>query len=76
MLCNLQSYTKVLTLRFNPVKKLFLVVYLANYFDYEAFGRELFMWDYSMGANGHAASDLIPLYIKGFSERKGSYDFI
>ncbi|MBD5230360.1 MAG: antirestriction protein ArdA [Bacteroidales bacterium] len=26
---------------------------LANYFDYEAFGRELFMWDYSMGANGH-----------------------
>ena len=26
---------------------------LANYFDYEAFGRELFMWDYNMGANGH-----------------------
>jgi hypothetical protein len=26
---------------------------LANYFDYEAFGRELLMWDYSMGANGH-----------------------
>ena len=26
---------------------------LAQYFDYEAFGRELFMWDYSMGANGH-----------------------
>lgn len=26
---------------------------LANYFDYEAFGRELFMWDYSMGANGN-----------------------
>ena len=26
---------------------------LSRYFDYEAFGRELFMWDYSMGANGH-----------------------
>ena len=26
---------------------------LAQYFDYEAFGRELFMWDYSMGANNH-----------------------
>lgn len=26
---------------------------LANYFDYEAFGRELFMWDYNMGANGN-----------------------
>ncbi len=24
-----------------------------RYFDYEAFGRELFMWDYSMGAHGH-----------------------
>ena len=26
---------------------------LANYFDYEAFGRELFMWDYNMGPNGN-----------------------
>ena len=26
---------------------------LAQYFDYEAFGRELFMYDYSMGANNH-----------------------
>lgn len=26
---------------------------LANYFDYEAFGRELFMYDYSMGANNN-----------------------
>ena len=26
---------------------------LARYFDYEAFGRELFMYDYSMGANNH-----------------------
>ena len=26
---------------------------LANYFDYEAFGRELFMYDYTMGANGN-----------------------
>ena len=26
---------------------------LANYFDYEAFARELFNWDYNMGANGH-----------------------
>ena len=26
---------------------------LANYFDYEAFARELFMYDYSMGANNH-----------------------
>lgn len=26
---------------------------LSQYFDYAAFGRELFMWDYSMGANGH-----------------------
>ena len=26
---------------------------LANYFDFEAFGRELFMWDYSMGPNGN-----------------------
>lgn len=25
---------------------------LANYFDYETFGRELFLWDYNMGANG------------------------
>lgn len=26
---------------------------LAHYFDYEAFGRYLFMYDYSMGANGN-----------------------
>ena len=26
---------------------------LANFFDYEAYGRELFMYDYSMGSNGH-----------------------
>lgn len=26
---------------------------LANYFDYEAFARALFDWDYTMGANGH-----------------------
>lgn len=26
---------------------------LANYFDYEAFGRKLFMYDYNMGANGN-----------------------
>ena len=26
---------------------------LANYFDYEAFARDLFNWDYNMGANGH-----------------------
>ncbi|MBD5505637.1 MAG: antirestriction protein ArdA [Lachnospiraceae bacterium] len=26
---------------------------LANYFDYEAFARELFDWDYTMGANGN-----------------------
>ena len=26
---------------------------LARYFDYEAFGRELFMYDYSMGANNN-----------------------
>ena len=26
---------------------------LSNYFDYEAFGRDLFMYDYSMGANGN-----------------------
>ena len=26
---------------------------LAGYFDYEAFGRELFMYDYSMGANNN-----------------------
>ena len=26
---------------------------LANYFDYEAFARELFKWDYSMGADGN-----------------------
>ena len=26
---------------------------LARYFDYEAFGRDLFMYDYSMGANGN-----------------------
>ncbi|MBD5188358.1 MAG: antirestriction protein ArdA [Bacteroidales bacterium] len=25
---------------------------LANCFDYEAFARELFNWDYNMGANG------------------------
>ncbi len=26
---------------------------LARYFDYEAFGRNLFMYDYAMGANGN-----------------------
>ena len=26
---------------------------LSNYFDYEAFARDLFMYDYSMGANNH-----------------------
>jgi antirestriction protein len=26
---------------------------LARYFDYEAFARELFMYDYTMGANNH-----------------------
>ena len=26
---------------------------LARYFDYEAFGRDLFMYDYSMGANNN-----------------------
>ena len=26
---------------------------LANYFDYEAFARALFDWDYTMGANGN-----------------------
>ncbi len=26
---------------------------LSNYFDYEAFGRELFMYDYTMGANNN-----------------------
>lgn len=26
---------------------------LSQYFDYEAFGRDLFMWDYNMGANNH-----------------------
>lgn len=26
---------------------------LANYFDYEAFARELFDWDYTMGANNN-----------------------
>ena len=26
---------------------------LVNYFDFEAFGRELFMWDYNMGPNGN-----------------------
>ena len=26
---------------------------LANYFDYEAFARELFMYDYQMGANNN-----------------------
>ena len=26
---------------------------LARYFDYEAFGRDLFMCDYNMGANNH-----------------------
>lgn len=26
---------------------------LANYFDYEAYGRALFLFDYNMGSNGH-----------------------
>ena len=26
---------------------------LSRYFDYEAFGHDLFMWDYNMGANNH-----------------------
>ena len=30
-----------------------LMGHLSDYFDYEAFGRELFMYDYSMGANNH-----------------------
>lgn len=31
---------------------------LARYFDYEAFGRELFMYDYSMGANNNVFRDI------------------
>jgi antirestriction protein len=31
---------------------------LARYFDYEAFGRELFMYDYTMGANGNVFRNL------------------
>ena len=49
---------------------------LANYFDYEAFARELFNRDYTMGANGHVFRRIWPLHplcIKGFSERKGSF---
>lgn len=26
---------------------------LSRYFDFDAFGRDLFMWDYNMGANNH-----------------------
>ena len=49
---------------------------LANYLDYEAFARELFNWDYNMGANGNVFRRICPLHplcIKGFSERKGSF---
>ena len=49
---------------------------LANYFDYEAFARELFNWDYNLGANGNVFRRICPLHplcIKGFSERKGSF---
>ena len=28
-------------------------VNLANYFDYEAYARALFTWDYTVGANGN-----------------------
>jgi antirestriction protein len=31
---------------------------LARYFDYEAFARELFMYDYTMGANGNVFRNL------------------
>lgn len=34
---------------------------LANYFDYEVFGRDLFMWDYTMGANGNVFRRVRPL---------------
>lgn len=34
---------------------------LARYFDYEAFGRELFMHDYSMGANNRVFRVICPL---------------
>lgn len=33
---------------------------LARYFDYEAFGRELFMYDYSMGANNNVFRNILP----------------
>ena len=52
---------------------------LANYFDYEAFARELFNRDYTMGANGHVFRRIWPLHplcIKGFSERRGSFCII
>jgi antirestriction protein len=31
---------------------------LSQYFDYEAFGRDLFMYDYTMGANGNVFRNL------------------
>lgn len=34
---------------------------LANYLDYETFARELFDWDYTMGANGHVFRRVCPL---------------
>ena len=34
---------------------------LARYFDYETFGRELFMYDYSMGANNNVFRNILPL---------------
>ena len=34
---------------------------LARYFDYEAFGRELFMYDYSIGANNNVFRNIGPL---------------
>ncbi len=50
---------------------------LSNNFDYEAFGRELFMYDYTMGANNNVFRNICPLPIlspsKGFPERKGSW---
>ena len=42
----------------------------ARYFDYEAFGRDLFMYDNSMGANNHVFRVVCPLL--SLSPFKGS----
>ena len=52
------------------------MVNLANYFDYEAYARALFAWDYTAGANGNMFRRVClepPSESTGFSEKEGYF---